>query len=272
MAEQIAPVIPAKNPKTKKDWQRGDTYQVFDETAKMGVVYQLGVDGWEAKPTSEAAQRIIDAAVESTVTSSKTGIPVGQPTTKDAYDLTIEPQYRLYKLTPQVRDKILKELYVRGQYGSSKMQNGTGPADISAFGDLLYYANSKGKSWEQAFELYKKEFPIKTSLSAGVSRRAPRQVSSPDDLKAVFKKASQELLGMTPDSKLADHFVSTFQNQQIEAQNKLATQSGGTVAQAPDAGVVAEKMITQQYGGEVRVQRATNFGNIMDQMIKGLAR
>jgi hypothetical protein len=40
----------------------------------------------------------------------------------------------------------------------------------------------------------------------------------------------------------------------------------------PDAGVSAEKMIERQFGQEVRVQNAVNFGGIMDQMIKGLAR
>jgi hypothetical protein len=52
----------------------------------------------------------------------------------------------------------------------------------------------------------------------------------------------------------------------------MATQSGGVVTQTPDAGVSAEKMIESQFGEEVRVQNAANFGNIMDQMIKGLAR
>lgn len=271
MAEETKPQFPEKNTATGKPWKRGDTWLTG------GVLYTFGLnDEWVPKETSDAAQKIFDAANAATTTSSRTGLPEGQEPGKtegfNPYDLTTEPQFRLTKLTPQVRDKVLKELYIRGQYGGSKMQNGLGPADISAFQDLLLYANIQGKSWEQAFELYKKDFPAKTSLSPGAGRRAPKQVSSPDDLKAVFKKASQELLGMTPDSKLADHFVSTFQNQQIEAQNRLAEQSGGTVAQAPDAGVVAEKMITQQYGGEVRVQRATNFGNIMDQMIKGLAR
>ena len=66
--------------------------------------------------------------------------------------------------------------------------------------------------------------------------------------------------------------MSTFQNQQVQQQAQVASKSGGVVVQAPDAGVSAQKMIEQKYGQEVRVQNAANFGNIMDQMIKGLAR
>jgi hypothetical protein len=165
---------------------------------------------------------------------------------------------------------------LRDGYGGSKRGNGLSSADISAFQDYLRYANIRGVDYEKALYLYKDDNPINPYLQAGGGggggRKAPRQVTNPDDLKAVFKKASQDLLGRAIDDNVAEQFVQSFQNQQIQQQTQMDTQSGGVVAQAPDAGVAAEKMIERKFGEEVRVQNAVNFGGIMDQMIKGLAR
>ena len=266
MAEETIPKIPKKNPNDGSAWQTGDTYLTGGKT------YILNSKGkWIVPKTTAAEQEIVDSATDAYLSQTKTGLPAGQEK-PDSYDLTTQPKYILAKMGDVQRKKILKELYIRGQYGGSKMQNGLGTSDIGAFQDLLYYANVKGKPWQQAFDLYKKEFPAKTSLVPGAGRVAPKQVSSPDDLKAVFKKVSQELLGRSVDSETANEFVAAFQKQQISMQTKLDKQSGGTVQQTPDASLVAEKMIGKKYGGELRVQRAVNFGSIMDEMIKGLAR
>lgn len=199
-----------------------------------------------------------------------TGLPPGVK--GGIYDLDTAPRYLLNKMTPSYRYDILKTLFERGQYGGSKIGNGIAGVDVSAFTAFLSYANSLNMTYERALTLYKSQFPVQPSVVSGSGTRAPKQVSNPDDLKAVFKKASMDLLGRTVDDNVANQFVQSFQNQQIATQTKMATQSGGVVAQTPDAGVSAEKMIEQKFGEEVRVQNAVNFGGIMDQMIKGLAR
>lgn len=199
-----------------------------------------------------------------------TGLPPGVK--GGIYDLGTAPRYLLNKMKPDFRDQILKTLYERGQYSGSKMGNGIEGSDVAAFTEFLAYANSLNMTYERALTVYKSTFPPKASVIAGSGTRAPKQVSSPDDLKAVFKKASMDLLGRAVDDNVANQFVQSFQNQQIASQTKMATQSGGVVTQTPDAGVSAEKMIGSQFGEEVRVQNAANFGNIMDEMIKGLAR
>jgi hypothetical protein len=302
MAGEI--VIPPKNTITNTKWQNGDTY------VSAGVVFTRMPDGsWKApgvtltktsdggykgkltpaqqKSSSSTGAQSTGAAAAAKMGATQTtggsswqdylntsgmntGLPVGQEWA-NAYDLNTDPGFLLNQMPPLLRDKTLKILFDHGQYGGSKMQNGTGPADISAFQDLLRYANVKNLKWTDALNAYQQDVPKKAGLFGGAGK-APAQVTNPDDLKAVFKKASQDLLGRAIDDKLADHFVSTFQNQQVQQQAQVASKSGGVVVQAPDAGVSAQKMIEQKYGQEVRVQNAANFGNIMDQMIKGLAR
>ena len=209
-----------------------------------------------------------DGAVDTSTID--TGLPPGIK--GGIYDLDTSPRYLLNKMTPSKRYDILKILFDRNQYSGSKMGNGIEGVDVSAFTALLSFANSLNMTYDRALSVYMQQFPPKASTIAGSGTRAPKQVSSPDDLKAVFKKASMDLLGRTVDDNVANQFVQSFQNQQIATQTKMATQSGGVVTQTPDAGVSAEKMIGSQFGEEVRVQNAANFGNIMDEMIKGLAR
>lgn len=224
-------------------------------------------------PTKGAASSKYDVVKsDGTVDTSTidTGLPPGVK--GGIYDLDTAPRYLLNKMKPSTRYDILKTLFERGQYSGSKMGNGIEGVDVAAFTEFLSFANSLNMTYERALPVYMSQLPPKASTIAGSGTRAPKQVSSPDDLKAVFKKASMDLLGRTVDDNVANQFVQSFQNQQIATQTKMATQSGGVVAQTPDAGVSAEKMIGSQFGEEVRVQNAANFGNIMDEMIKGLAR
>ena len=273
MAAEVS-LPPVINPQTGEAYDEGTRIQWGTD---LVVVFKNGK--WEKSDVPVAPKKTSETNTNQTgsgfqpVKSTNTGLPK-EFDRETAYDLTTAPTYILGSLPPVERDKVLKTLFERGQYGGAKIQNGLGASDISAFQDLLYYANINNLDgqWQKALELYKQKFPISTSLQAGSGSKVPRQVTNPDDLKAVFKKASQDLLGRTLDDKFAEQFVTSFQNQQIEQQTQMDTQSGGVVAQAPDAGVSAESMIEQKFGQEVRVQNAVNFGNIMDQMIKGLAR
>jgi hypothetical protein len=299
MAGEIT--IPPKNQETGKDWQTGDTVvragvtfiRMSDKTWKApGVTLTKTKDGGytgkltpaqqKQSPTddnpagvAETPEEIIKRLEEDAliVASGKTGLPEGMATAS-SYDLTTEPAYILTTMDPLKREEILQELYLRDGYQGQKRGNGTSDADIRAFSNYLRYSNIKQVDYEKALALYKGDNPVNPYLQAGggSGRKAPKQVTNPADLKAVFKKASQDLLGRAIDDNVAEQFVQSFQNQQIQQQTQLETQSGGVVAQAPDAGVAAEKMIERKFGEEVRVQNAVNFGGIMDQMIKGLAR
>ena len=305
MAGEIT--IPAKNPNDGTSWETGDTVvkagvrftRQSNGSWKAPVAVTLTRDSKgnftgkltpeqqkapsagssstvstadsEALTPAQIEQKLRDQAL--IVSSSNTGLPEGMATSS-SYDLTTQPRYILTTMDPRKREEILRELYLRGGYQGQKRGNGISNSDISAFQDYLNYANIMGVDYEKALYLYKDQNPVNPYLQAGGGggRKAPRQVTNPADLKAVFKKASQDLLGQAIDDNVAEQFVQSFQNQQLQQQTQLETQSGGVVAQAPDAGVAAEKMIERRFGEEVRVQNAVNFGGIMDQMIKGLAR
>jgi hypothetical protein len=305
MAGEIT--IPAKNPSDGTSWETGDTVVKAGVTftrqpdgswkAPIDVTLTKNSDGGykgkltpeqqkgssttsPATPNSATGAELTPAQIEEKlrnealiVSSSNTGLPEGMGTAT-SYDLTTQPRYILTTMDPRKREEILRELYLRGGYQGQKRGNGISNSDISAFQDYLNYANIRQVDYEKALYLYKDDNPINPYLQGGGGggRKAPRQVTNPADLKAVFKKASQDLLGRAIDDNVAEQFVQSFQNQQIQQQQQMDTQSGGVVAQAPDAGVAAEKMIERKFGEEVRVQNAVNFGGIMDQMIKGLAR
>jgi hypothetical protein len=305
MAGEIT--IPAKNPNDGQAWLTGDTVVksgvTFTRqrdgswTSPVAVTLTRDSEGnFKGKLTTEQqkssstgssstasttnGEALTPAQIEQklreqalAVESSNTGLPEGMATST-SYDLTTQPAYILTTMDPKKREEILQELYLRGGYQGQKRGNGLSNSDISAFQDYLRYANIRQVDYEKALYLYKNDNPVNPYLQAGGGggRKAPKQVTNPADLKAVFKKASQDLLGRAIDDNVAEQFVQSFQNQQIQQQTQLATQSGGVVAQAPDAGVAAEKMIERKFGEEVRVQNAVNFGGIMDKMIKGLAR
>lgn len=306
MAGEIT--IPAKDPNDGTSWETGDTVvksgvrftrqsngtwkapvavtltrdSEGNFTGKLTPEQQKAPSAGSSSTTSTAdGESLTPAQIEQKlrdealiVSSSNTGLPEGMATSS-SYDLTTQPRYILTTMEPRKREEILRELYLRGGYQGQKRGNGISNSDISAFQDYLNYANIMGVNYEKALYLYKDQNPVNPYLQAGGGgggRKAPRQVTNPDDLKAVFKRASQDLLGRAIDDNVAEQFVQSFQNQQLQQQTQLETQSGGVVAQAPDAGVAAEKMIERKFGEEVRVQNAVNFGGIMDQMIKGLAR
>ncbi|CAB4155931.1 hypothetical protein UFOVP668_26 [uncultured Caudovirales phage] len=306
MAGEIT--IPAKDPNDGTSWETGDTVvkagvtftRQSNGTWKAPVSVTLTRDsegnftgkltpeqqkapstGGSSTASTADGEALTPAQIEAKlrdealiVSSSNTGLPEGMATSS-SYDLTTQPRYILTTMEPRKREEILRELYLRGGYQGQKRGNGISNSDISAFQDYLNYANIMGVDYEKALYLYKDQNPVNPYLQAGGGgggRKAPRQVTNPADLKAVFKKASQDLLGRAIDDNVAEQFVQSFQNQQLQQQTQLETQSGGVVAQAPDAGVAAEKMIERRFGEEVRVQNAANLGNIMDKMIKGLAR
>ena len=193
-------------------------------------------------------------------------------TTYTFYDPTADANFLLSTMNPKTRDDVLQILYEHGQYGGSKRGNGIQSQDINAFADLLYYSNAKGVPWNEALVPYKKDFSKDPSLVPGSGRRAPIQVTNTNDIKAVFKKTAQSLLGRTVDDKIADSFVSMIQAQERAQAEQVNTQSGGVVQQTPDVAVMAQKTIEDKFAVEQRVQNAANAASIIDRMVKGLAR
>ncbi len=216
--------LPANRPAgTRLEYKGGEW--VFD-----GAEWLRGQD-WDALTPQQKNERI-SAAFQANVDAAGNN---------DLYDPNDEEKVRaeLLRLKPVERENVLKKLYEAGQYGGSSRGNGFNPADISAFSSLLWYANYKKKDFKSALIDYERDFAKRPDLLQGVGRKPPRQVTNTDEIRAVFNKTAQNMLGRKLPDNVAEQFVRTIQTQQATFQQQLATQSGGTLMQPADVGLSA---------------------------------
>lgn len=178
------------------------------------------------------------------------------------YDINTDKNVILQQMNPDLRNKLLKGLSQR--ISGYKPGTGFDDKDKSAFGDLLLYANVAGKPWSEAYVEFLQKVPIVQKLTKPQTIR----VTSPDDVKAVFRKTAQDLLGRDVGEGEAAKFADIYQKLQINTAQ--AVQRGGVVVEEPSASVLAEKRIEKQFGAETQAYRALQFMNVMDQAIKKL--
>ena len=157
-------------------------------------------------------------------------------------------------------------LQTRGYYGNSKPStNRVDSVDRSAMAEFLNnVANANGVTYKTAFQILEG-----TPQLQGSGKKAPSvRVTSPDDLKVVFRKASTDLLGYEIDDATAQKFAKTYQQMEIaEAQKQAA---GGVFTSAAKPSTVAEQQILQQFKPEAQSFAAANYAQIMDARIKEL--
>ena len=200
------------------------------------------------------------------------------PLLVDENGIVRRPQYDLNPLTDS--NTILLELIknptqykyytnllqTRGYYGNSKPStNRVDSVDRSAMAEFLNnVANANGVTYKTAFQILEGTPQLQSS-----GKKAPSvQVTSPDDLKVVFRKASTDLLGYEIDDATAQKFAKTYQQMEIaEAQKQAA---GGVFTSAASPSTVAEQQILRQFQPEAQSFAAGNLASIMDQSIKAL--
>lgn len=133
-------------------------------------------------------------------------------------------------LAPETRAELQQTMYDRGLYGATKPKIGYGGwqnEDVSAFNQVLAYANASGTDWQTALK----------SMPQQAASSAPRQtatvnLSNPEDLKAVYKKAMTDITGGGPVSEQdLDKFVSAYQGmektqQQQQIQDQMTAAAG----------------------------------------------
>jgi hypothetical protein len=182
------------------------------------------------------------------------------PLLVDENGIVTRPQYDLNALTDA--NTILLELIknptqykyytnllqTRGYYGNSKPStNRVDSVDRSAMAEFLNnVANANGVTYKTAFQILEGTPQLQSS-----GKKAPSvQVTSPDDLKVVFRKASTDLLGYEIDDATAQKFAKTYQQMEIaEAQKQAA---GGVFTSAASPSTVAEQQILQQFQPEAQ--------------------
>jgi hypothetical protein len=200
------------------------------------------------------------------------------PLLVDENGIVRRPQYDLNPLTDS--NTILLELIknptqykyftnllqTRGYYGNSKPStNRVDSVDRSAMAEFLNnVANANGVTYKTAFQILEGTPQLQASGNKAPSVR----VTSPDDLKVVFRKASTDLLGYEIDDATAQKFAKTYQQMEIaEAQKQAA---GGVFTSAASPSTVAEQQILRQFQPEAQSFAAGNYAEIMDRRIKEL--
>jgi hypothetical protein len=200
------------------------------------------------------------------------------PLLVDENGIVTRPQYDLNALTDAntillelIKDPTQYKYYTnllqtRGYYGNSKPStNRVDSVDRSAMAEFLNnVANANGVTYKTAFQILEGTPQLQSS-----GKKAPSvQVTSPDDLKVVFRKASTDLLGYEIDDATAQKFAKTYQQMEIaEAQKQAA---GGVFTSAASPSTVAEQQILQQFQPEAQSFATGNLAAIMDQSIKAL--
>jgi len=173
------------------------------------------------------------------------------------YDLDRDPQAAYNSLSPERRQFILDVMGDRG------VPTGTWQQNVRAFEVLYGEANRFGKTADVMLaDIIEKVPPTKTQ-----SRVAPYRVTSSQDLKTVLKQVSRQTIGRELSDGEADRFAAAYQQQQREYQQRLGSQSGGTVEQAPSADVAAEQFVQQYAPTEAN---AYKFLGYFDQMANSL--
>jgi len=200
------------------------------------------------------------------------------PLLVDENGIVTRPQYDLSPLTDAntillelIKDPTQYKYYTnllqtRGYYGNSKPStNRVDSVDRSAMAEFLNnVANANGVTYKTAFQILEG-----TPQVQGSGKKAPSvRVTSPDDLKVVFRKASTDLLGYEIDDATAQKFAKTYQQMEIaEAQKQAA---GGVFTSAASPSTVAEQQILKQFQPEAQSFAAANYAQIMDARIKEL--
>lgn len=136
----------------------------------------------------------------------------------------------------------------------------------SSFRELLGMANTMGTDYITALGSVQQ-----ARQESGVAGGGLRtyQISNPDDLRAVFRKAAQDLLGRNLEDGDLNKLISTFQAQE-EQYSRAAQGGGGVVTAAPSAQTFAQTQIQKDFGEEVDTQKMdTLFSNIDQMLSKG---
>jgi len=157
-------------------------------------------------------------------------------------------------------------LQTRGYYGNSKPStNRVDSVDRSAMAEFLNnVANANGVTYKLAFQILEGTPQVQSS-----GKKAPSiRVTSEDDLKVVFRKASTDLLGYEVDDATAKKFAKTYRQMEIAEGQKQA--AGGVFESAAAPSTIAEQQILKQFKPEAQSFAAGNYAQIMDESIKRL--
>lgn len=170
----------------------------------------------------------------------------------------------------ELRAQVQQAMLDRGLFGSKHPNVALGSWDnesATAFKQVLAYANSTGKDWQDALQ----EMPVldQNTLDAqnGVQRNSYKiSLSNPQDLEAVFKRAAADLIGGSDvPQDVVDDFVRAYQQQERTAQEaEIARQeaaSRSTTPVTPGTDVMGASLPDDATAAMANVQKTTPGGS-----------
>jgi len=162
------------------------------------------------------------------------------------------------------RTAFLNRLYTLGVYGKSRPTvTGFASRDQNAMAQAMLYANANGVTLDVALTMMAADPNVQANIKAlGIGGAARIRTTPKQDLRAVFKQASQNILGRDLSDDEVDKFVRAYNASEVrEAQ-------GGAIT--PSAGVAAEEAVMGTAPEEAGAMRMLGYANAVDQLLKGL--
>ena len=241
----------------------------------MPPLGQVGGGGYTLLPTVKLPKRTAKGAVktvgdipaEDIISASKGNkdfIYVGQNLVNGS-GVIARGQYsedeaysELASLPPAERRQLQNILYSVGAYGSSKpSRSGFNSSDFSAMREAMLYANAKGVTLDVATSM------MVTELGTGGAGGGQRVRTTPkQDLQAVFRQVSGQVLGRRLSDAEVEKFVKAYN------QREVSEAYGGEVA--PQADVAAMAQIESAVPEEAGAVGMLKLSNVIDSAIKEL--
>jgi hypothetical protein len=177
------------------------------------------------------------------------------------YDVETQPGFIYSSLSPRNQQALMQQLAAAGFI--SKGSIGDFSSEIYAVRQWLIASNMAGLEKQNYLN---QRLTGRPPVSGGSGRRY--QVSNPEDLKVVAKQVAQQTLGRGFTDEEADRFVQAFQAQQVGEQRRAS--GGGTMVQAPDADVAAQKFAQEQAPTEASAYKTLGYINKFFNAIGGV--
>jgi hypothetical protein len=170
-----------------------------------------------------------------------------------------EAYSELAKLNTAERRQFLNFLASVGAYGNSRPSlSGFNSTDFSAMREVMLYANAKGVTLDVAATLLATE--VGGSVGAGGGQRV--RTTAKQDLQAVFRQVSGQVLGRRLSDAEVEKFVKSYN------QKEISEAYGGEAA--PQADVAAMEQIESAVPDEAGAMGVLKLSNVIDSAIKEL--
>lgn len=251
-----------------------DINALIEEALRKAGSSNGTVPSGSVSPSSRQAIGVEGTQILDPLTGKQTGyygfkswvdVPYGRQEYPKATE--IQPRYfsgdedMLNAMSSEQVAEIQYNMYLAGQLGKNYSPGVIDSQTRSAFRDVLGVANRESTDWVTAIRALKEAQPSGGDLPT-------YRLSNPEDLKVVFKRSAQEMLGRTLSDSDMEDLVNTFQQRELRFQKQA--QAGGVVTQGPEAQTFAQKQLTSKFGEEVNVRNMQDiFAGIDEALSRG---